>query len=226
MTHAVTSYAQYLKVRYQEPLPDDERLLENIGKIFIELAVIRNENISREESEYLVKLNIHGQIDQVLLKRPSIALEDILKPGEDGIPIRRVLVEGAPGTGKSRLAWELCHKWAWEELDSVKHYNLVVLVQLRGKRAQEAKNLSDLFPLSKNINIEQVIDAIGNGDGVLIILEGFDELPYEQRKKGSVYINLIDRKELLPEATIIITSHASVSAYFKKYPINRHLEIV
>ena len=224
MTHAVNSYAQYLKVRYQEPLPDDEKLLENIGKTFIELAVITDENISREESENLVKLNIHGQIDKMLLKQPPIALEDILKPGEAGKPIRRVLVEGAPGAGKSRLAWELCRKW--EELDSVKHYKLVVLVQLRGKRAQEAKVLSDLFPLSNNNNIEQVIDAIGNGDGVLIILEGFDELPHEQRKKGSVYIDLIERKELLPEATVIITSRPSVSAYLMKYPIDRRLEIL
>ena len=28
MTHAVNSYAQYLKGCYQEPLPDDEKLLE------------------------------------------------------------------------------------------------------------------------------------------------------------------------------------------------------
>ena len=121
--------------------------------------MIRNENISHEESDDLMRMNIHGQTDKMLLKRPSIPLEGILKPGEDGKPIRRVLVEGAPGAGKSRLAWELCHKW--EELDSVKHYKLVVLVQLRGKRAQEAKVLSDLFPLSKHNNIEQVIDAIG-----------------------------------------------------------------
>ena len=221
----VTSYAQYLKGCYQEPLPDDEKLLENIGKIYIELAVIRNENISHEESEDLVKLNIQGQTDKMLLKRPSIALEDILKPGDDGKPIRRVLVEGAPGAGKSRLTWELCRKWAWEELDSVKHYKLVVLVQLRGKRAQEAKVLRDLFPLSNNNNIEQVIDAIGNGDGVLIILEGFDELPDEQRKKGSVYIDLIEHKELLPEATVIITSRPSVSAYLKKY-LDKRLEIL
>ena len=186
--------------------------------------MIRNENISREESDDLMKMNIRGQTDKVLLKKPSIPLEDILKPGEDGKPIRRVLVEGAPGAGKSRLAWELCRKW--EELDSVKHYKLVVLVQLRGKRAQEAKVLSDLFPLSKNNNIEQVIDAIGNGDGVLIILEGFDELPREQRNKGSVYIDLIDHKELLPEATVIITSRPSVSAYIMKYPIDRRLEIL
>ena len=211
---------------YQKPLPDDEKLLRNIGKIYIELAVIRNENISREESNDLLKMNIRGQTDKVLLKRPSIALKDILKPGEDGKPIQSVLVEGAPGAGKSRLAWELCRKWAWEELDSVKHYKLVVLVQLRGKRAQEAKILRDLFPLSKNINIEQVIDAIGNGDGVLIILEGFDELPDEQRKKGSVYIDLIEHKELLPEATVIITSRPSVSAYLMKYPVDRRLEIL
>ena len=79
--------------------------------------------------------------------------------------------------------------------------------------------------MSKNINIEQVIDAIGNGDGVLIILEGFDKLPDEQRKKGSVYFNLIERK-LLPEATVIITSRPSVSAYLMKYPIDRRLEIL
>ena len=64
------------------------------------------------------------------------------------------------------------------------------------------------------------------GDGVLIILEGFDELPDEQRKKGSVYIDLIEHKELLLEATVIITSRPSVSAYFKKYPIDRQLEIL
>ena len=186
--------------------------------------MIRNENISREESDDLMRMKIYGQMDKILLKKPSIALEDILKPGEDGKPIRRVLVEGAPGVGKSRLAWELCHKW--KELDSVKQYKLVVLVQLRGRRAQEAKVLRDLFPLSKNNNIEQVIDAIGNGDGVLIILEGFDELPHEQRKKGSVYIDLIERKELLPEATIIITSRPSVSAYLMDYPIDRRLEIL
>ena len=181
--------------------------------------MIRNENLPREEAEDVMRMNIHGQTDKILLKRPSIPLEDILKPGEDGKPIRRVLVEGAPGAGKSRLAWELCHKW--EELDSVKHYKLVVLVQLRGKRAQEAKYLSNLFPLSKNNNLEQVINAIGNGDGVLIILEGFDELPREQRKKGSVYIDLIERKELLPEATVIITSRPSVSAYIPYEVSNR-----
>ena len=158
-------------------------------------------------------------------KKTPVALEDILKPGDDGRPVRRVLVEGAPGVGKSVFAWQLCHKWA-HKLENLKHFDLVVLAQLRGKRAQEAKQLSDLFPLSKNNSIEQVIAEIGNGQNILIILDGFDELPREQRQEGSVYIDLIKDQELLPEATVIITSRPSVSAYIMKYPIDRRLEIL
>ena len=34
----------------------------------------------------------------------------ITKPALDSKPVRRVIIEGAPGAGKSTLAWELCHK--------------------------------------------------------------------------------------------------------------------
>ena len=50
----------------------------------------------------------------------------ILMNTEEGRAVRCVLVEGAPGVGKSTLAWEVCHKW--EELETVKQYELVVLV--------------------------------------------------------------------------------------------------
>ena len=149
--YPVTSYAQYLKIHYKKPFPGDKRLLRNIGKIYIELAVISSEDISREEADDSRRMNFYGQTDNILQKKTPVALEDILKPGEDGRPVRRVLVEGAPGAGKSRLAWEICQKWA--KLVSLKQYKLVVLVELRGKRAQEAK---PLFPLSKNNNIEKV----------------------------------------------------------------------
>ena len=72
--------------------------------------------------------------------------------------------------------------------------------------------------------------AIGDGEGVLIILDGFDELPREQREKGSVYIDLIKREELLPEATVLITSRPSVSAYligdWRQATGDRRLEIL
>ena len=137
----------------------------------------------------------------------SRTLKDILK--SECQPGKRVLIEGRPGVGKSTLAWEVCHKW--EEFDGVMHYELVVLVQLREKKAQDARCLEDMLPCDATTNIKKVMAAIGRGKGVLIVCDGFDKLPDEQRQEGSVYIDLL-KGTLLPEATIIVTSCSSVHA--------------
>ena len=182
--------------------------------------------MTRQEADEFTRKTLHGLTEEVLQKRTPIALQDILKPGKDSKSVQRILIEGAPGVGKSTLAWELCHKW--EELECVKAFDLVVLVQLREKSAQEAQKVSDLFPRSRNTNIEEILDSIGYGKGVLLVLDGFDELPREQQQKESVYIQLIKGREL-PEATVIITSRPSVSANLINLcqrKIDRHLEIL
>ena len=159
-------------------------------------------------------------------KKSPIELKHILKHREDGTPVRCVLVEGAPGIGKSTLAWEVCHKW--EELESVKKYELVVLVRLREKKAQEARCLGDLLPCDATTNMKELLAIIGRGKGMLIVCDGFDELPREQRQEGSVYIDLL-KGRLLPEVTIIVTSRPSVSADLWRlcqHNIHRHLEVI
>ena len=124
--------------------------------------------------------------------------------------MRYVLIDGAPGIGKSTLAWELCHKW--EELDSLKQYDLVVLIQLREKKAQNAHCFEDLLPPDNySFNVKRLLQTIGNGEGVLIVCDGFDELPQEQRQENSVYIDLLQGKHLR-KATVIVTSRPSASA--------------
>ena len=154
----------------------------------------------------------------------SRTLKEILK--SECQPGQRVLIQGRPGIGKSTLVWEVCHKW--EEFDGVMHYELVVLVRLREKKAQDAHCLEDLLPCDGTINIKKLMAAIGRGKGVLIVCDGFDELPDEQRQKGSVYIDLLNGR-LLPEATIIVTSRPSVSAdlwSLCQHNIDRHLEVI
>ena len=228
LSSAITrkQYKQFLKKCYRQPLPDDDKLLTTASKHYIELAVISKKDITRKQADEFTRKSLHGLTEEILREKAPIALDLILKPREDGRPVRCVLVEGAPGIGKSTLAWEVCHKW--EELESVKQYELVVLVRLREKKAQEARCLGDLLPCDATTNIKELLAAIGEGDGMLIVCDGFDELPCEQRQEGSVYIDLL-KGRLLAEATIIVTSRPSVSAELWRlcqHNIDRHLEVI
>ena len=63
---------------------------------------------------------------------------------------------------------------------------------------------------------------------MLVICDGLDELPREQRQKGSVYIDLL-KGRLLPEATVIVTSRPSVSSDLRslcQHNIDRRLEVI
>ena len=228
LSSAITrkQYKQFLKKCYRQPLPDDDKLLTTASQHYIELAVISKKGITKKQADEFTRKSLHGLTEEILREKAPIALDHILKPREDDRPVRCVLVEGAPGIGKSTLAWEVCHKW--EKLESVKQYELVVLVRLREKKAQEARCLEDLLPCDATTSIEKLLAAIGDGDGMLIVCDGFDELPREQRQEGSVYIDLL-KGRLLAEATIIVTSRPSVSAELWslcQHNIDRHLEVI
>ena len=228
LSSAITrkQYKQFLKKCYRQSLPDDDKLLTTASKHYIELAVISKKGITRKQADEFTRKSLHGLTEEILREKAPIALDHILKPREDGRPVRCVLVEGAPGIGKSTLAWEVCHKW--EELESVKQCELVVLVRLREKKAQEARCLEDLLPCDATTNMKELLAAIGEGEGMLIVCDGFDELPREQRQEGSVYIDLL-KGRLLAEATIIVTSRPSVSAELWslcQHNIDSHLEVI
>ena len=177
------------------------------------------------DADEFTKKSLHGLAEEIRCRKSAIKLKDILKPGVDGTVPRCVLVEGPQGIGKSTLAWELCQKW--EELDSIKQYELVVLVNLREKKAQKARCLEDLLLCDARTDMKKLLAAIGRGKGVLIVCDGFDELPRAQRQESSVYMDLI-RGMLLPEATVILTSRPSVSTDLEdnKRKIDRHFEIM
>ena len=231
LSSAITrkQYKQFLKKCYRQPLPDDDKLLTTASKHYIELAVISKIDITRKQADEFTRKSLHGLTEEILREKAPIALDHILKPREDGRPVRCVLVESAPGIGKSTLAWEVCHKW--EELESVKQYELVVLVRLREKKAQEARCLEDLLPCDATTNMKELLAAIGEGEGMLFVCDGLDELPHEQRQKGSVYIDLL-KGRLLPEATVIVTSRPSVMTEsiellkLCQHNIDRHLEVI
>ena len=218
-------YRVFLKKYYRDPLPNDDKLfLSNRNKRgYAELAIIEKD--AKRSPEMEKKVANHPS----LIKDKSqsiVALNDILKPDVKDESVQLVLIEGTSGIGKTTLAWQLCHKWAKEELDSLKHYDLVVLVRLRKKRAQRATKLEDLLPYDNTTDMEDLKGTIGSGEGVLIVCDGFDELPHDQHE-NSFYVRLFSC-ELLPEATVVVTTRPSASDDFKavcEQNIHRELEI-
>ena len=136
-------------------------------------------------------------------------METIAQPKGNIFP-KCILVEGAPGVGKSTFAWKLCRKWSKGKL--LQQYKLVVLLRLRDKRVREAKSVSDLFYYCNREIQQTVVEEIQatGGRGVLLLFEGYDELPAKLRISNSIFHNVIKGQELRA-ATILITSRPSAS---------------
>ena len=201
---AICQYKEFLKMYYEDPFPYDDKLFMKNKRCYIELAIIEKDNKTNKEED----LNSLQDLE----RNHTVVLDDILKPIENGQPAHQViLIEGMAGIGKSTLAWRLCHMWAKEELDSLKDYDLVILVRLRRKRAQIASSLEDLLPCDKDM--KGIVAAIGRVKRVLFVCDGLDELPHTRMKSG-IYLNLFNGL-LLPEATIIVTTRPSAGAEFK-----------
>ena len=192
--------------------------------VFIKLALVKSEKESREEADKFTRLTSQGDVDQILQDREPIEMDDILKAVDH---VRLVVVEGAPGIGKSTLAWELCRQWP--TLESLKRFLLVVLLRLREEGVQSATDISDLFPCEDDPGLSSLVAQEvkqHNGKGVLFVMDGFDEYPH--KSLNSTVMKVI-AGNLLPNATVIVTSRPSTTADVQSVfqtSISKHIEIV
>ena len=136
-------YASYLKSVYaREKLQVYDKWPQVKSKKYINLALIEKEDITKPEADQFTRATIHGNIDDIKRSKRATDINQIVQL-PDGSQPKCILVEGAPGVGKSTFAWKLCRKWGKGKL--LQQYQLIVLLRLRDKSVQAAKNISDLF---------------------------------------------------------------------------------
>jgi len=221
-------YASYLKSVYtQEKLPIYDKWPHMKSRKFINLALIEKEDITKPEADRFTRATIHGNIDDIKKSKQAMNMDQVAQL-PDGSQPKCILVEGAPGVGKSTFAWKLCHKWGKGKL--LPQYQLVVLLRLRDKSVRAAKNISDLFQYHDHQIQQAVLEEIQRtrGKGVLLLIEGYDELPERLRTKRSIFLDVITGRKL-PEATVLITSRPWASEFLHrecKKHISQHIEIV
>ena len=143
---------------------------------FFNLAIIKKERVHRGKiDDEFVLQSIHGQIDDILLAKSPIDLEDIFKNIEGERKV--ILIDGAPGSGKSTLAIHITQGWSKGVL--FQEFTIVILVQLRDPAVQSAKSIADLLPCPDIETARQVASSItaSNGRSILWVMDGWDELP-------------------------------------------------
>ena len=211
---AIQSYTVYLKQRYRGQVPtfSTQWPPPSTKKVF-NLAMIRKERVERGAlaDDEFVRLTIHGCVDDILELKTPVKLEDIFS--RDEASRRVILIEGAPGSGKTTLAWYICQKWESGEL--FQEFNLVVLVQLRDPDIQSAQSIADLLPCSSMSRLQSVCSEIeaSEGRGVLWVLDGWDELP-PPLQQSSLFHQLISPTRVSPftQSAVLVTSRPISSA--------------
>ena len=118
---------------------DDSSWPPPIIKRVLRLAMIMAEKLQRTKiADDFVRKTITGKVDDILRKKSPIKLEEIFEKTEQGKQ-KTVLMEGAPGCGKSTLSLHICQQWAEGKL--FPEYSQVILVRLREGAVHGAENI-------------------------------------------------------------------------------------
>ena len=219
-----------------------EKFVDSIRKNYIERLINCEEQWPPVSVEKLVNLQLvetekkegfraglpqHGANDDKV-KRTPILHGDLFKVKEGKKPVRKLIVEGNAGIGKTTLCTMLTEEWANGKI--FKQFDCVLLLPLRERSVSTATTLPQLFKLlhsSERIRtsvIEQLEER--EGEGVLIIADGWDEMDQENRSDNS-FLYLLLFGNILPFLSVLLTSRPSASvALHSLSTIDRLVEVV
>ena len=233
----VVRYSSYLKDRYKQMsvLPDpDWPPAITTEQHYTNLALIERERhrLPRVETSVTMAYDYaHGKIDNIVAKKQKIKLKEaflpVIDPGSKESRLT-ILMDGAPGVGKTTISRKVCIDWANGEL--LQEYQLVTLVPLREVILAQTghQSIADLLPADDHELKDQVLRYIQktSGANILFIFDGFDELSSQQRNLQSLFLDMIEGSKF-HRCSVLVTSRPYASGSLRRMKrVNRHVEVL
>jgi len=147
-------------------------------------------------------------------------ISEILAPLEKSSDSQFIMIEGAPGIGKSVLLREIAYRWGKQQL--LQKFSLLLLVYLRDPIVQQAKSISDLLLsfCKGDYKAKEIADACSDhlfktdGKHLLFLFDGFDEFPDHLRETS--LIGEIINRNILPLCGLVVSSRPHVSVTLRE----------
>ena len=213
MDYLVKVFRKNLRDTYitSRGIPEDSEWPPSTNRIAVAVEIVHHNRKARGKE--LQENTCQGDAFHTAGVTKNIA--DIFTPDptvKSNIPPRTILIEGAPGIGKTVLAKETAYKWAIGKILDKK--NFFLLVYMRDDYIQSIMSLTDLLNMYANQDKEMVnlvnqhINRNG-GEDVAFLLDGLDECPVDLKEIPLLY-RLI-RGIILPKAMVVATSRPTTS---------------
>ena len=211
MPEECTMFIRSMKRKYKErrihrekqwpPCPDLNRKL------------VRLELVERGKGEVYFANTQRGRKDDGVER--TLAYDDLFKVESGKRPVRKVLVEGDAGIGKTTLCIAVSEDWANGDL--FQQFELILHLPLRMKEVASANSLTDLLKsLHSDPNLCDLVARYlekREGENVLVIADGWDELSESKQQDGSFLYQLLFGLQYCL-MSVVVTSRPSASAPF------------
>ena len=231
----VLRFASYLKDRYKRmpvlpdtwPPPLDEK------DHFTNLALIERRKhckLPQAKSKNSIEYDYaYGNVDNIVERKQAIKLENLFEPlaGEDSTQDQFIiLMDGAPGVGKTTISRKICKMWSNDKY--ISHFQLVIFLPLRELLICSNISVVDLLPADDPKLKDQIVQHVQrtSGSGILFIFDGFDELSSYQRTKHSLFLDIVKGNKL-HKCSVLVTSRTYASGPLEVISrIDRHVEVL
>ena len=173
-------------------------------------------------SKHCPRLDSNESLQEVLdNSMVTKELTEILAPLEQSKNSHFMLIEGAPGIGKSILLKEIAYRWGNKLV--LKTFKLVLLVCLRNPTVQQATLIKDLLQLFCNRGDRRAAQIAttcsdylvqNGGKDIAFLFDGFDEFPEALQKNGLIADIL--KREVLPYCALVVSSRPHAIVYLRE----------